>query len=152
MANTDKRKRHITAGEIITVVIVVLCLAAGLVVSFLNFTEKANINTVKTGAMETYSAVSALNVKIENVETATGADIIKEFLPEIFEFGATEEELKTDIQDGKFKDGQYAVSDIKRSASGFTFTYYRFLNGKLYSVQYSEGIIGEVKVLFEVKK
>lgn len=154
MANTDKRKRHITAGEIITVVIVVLCLTAGLAFSFWNFTENAYINTVKNGAIKAYSAISALNIRVENNGTSADgyADVTDEFFPDIFEFGATEDSLKDSATNGKLKDGGYAVSAFSRSASGFTFTYYQFLNGKLYAVQYNQGIMGKVEVIFEPNK
>ena len=151
MANTDKKRRHITAGEVITVIAVILCLTAGLGFSFHFFTEKAEINTVKDGAIKTYSALSAYNIKVENTDYST-EETVKELFPDIYSFGINENDFKQAINEKKVKDGEYAVSTFERSASGFSFTYYQFLNGKLYSVQYINGIIGEVEMILKSDK
>ncbi len=152
MANTDKRKKHITAGEIITVIAVVLCLAAGLVFSLMYFSEQSVLYSVEKGAMETYSAVTALNIKVEDLSSAKERpEIIKETFPDIFEFGTNEESVINSARDGKMKNGQYAVSNVGRSAMGFTFTYYSLNNGKLYKVQYTDGVCSDVEVIFESK-
>ena len=50
------------------------------------------------------------------------------------------------------KDSQYVISSIENSASGFTFTYYKFLNEKLYEIKYTDGVLGKIEVLFKTEK
>lgn len=153
MTDNNKRKRHITAGEVITVIIVVLCLAAGLALSFLNFSEKAYISDVENSAMKAYSLMEDINVRVDDISSLGDyPSVIKEFFPDIFEYGMSKDSITESAKNGKMKDSQYAISSIENSASGFTFTYYKFLNEKLYEIKYTDGILGKVEVLFKTEK
>ena len=146
MSKKDKVKKKITAGEILTVIAVVLLLTAGLAFSFLSFTEDAYRNAVAEGAMKTYTEISAANIKLDSL------DSIDKFLSDINEFNFTKETAITAVKDGSLKENETAISEIKSSGAGFSFTYYQFINSTLYSIDYENGILGEVEVVYKAEK
>ena len=53
---------------------------------------------------------------------------------------------------GSLKENETAISEIKSSGAGFSFTYYQFINSTLYSIDYENGILGEVEVVYKAEK
>ena len=159
----NKNKQKVTTGAVITFILVFICLTAGLALSYYRFTQDKIIFTVKSGAVKVYSALDILNSKNDGIETSEELlNDLKEMCPDIFGVGAThtkngnditlsitENSEQKNILPENLKENSYAVSDIETVGTEFSFTYYHYINGKLYALSYAEGNLGAPEILLE---
>ncbi len=161
--NRNKNKGKVTVGAIITFILVLVCLTAGMALSYYRFTQDKIIFTVESGAVKVYSALDILNSKNDGIETSEELlNGLKEMCPNIFGVGAIhtkngnditlsiiEDSAPKSILPENLKENSFAISDIEIVGTEFSFTYYHYINGKLYALPYSEGNLGSPEILFE---
>lgn len=155
-AETKKRKKKVTAWDIISFIIVILALGAGLFFSFINFTEHSFVVKTENGAHGIYAAVQKANVNVGYVKTSDEVlSELKKYDETLVSMGATHTvsgEYISLVKDGSgnpikeiaLKEGDSFISDITVTGAGFNFTYYTYLNGRMYICTFTEGILGEV--------
>ena len=125
--NTNKNKQKVTAGTVITFILVVLCLTAGMALSYYRFTQDKIVFTVESGAVKVYSALDILNSKNDGIETSEALlNGLKEMCPDIFGVGAAhakngnnitlsiiENSAPKNILPENLKENSFAISDIE---------------------------------------
>ena len=151
-----KRKKKVTAWDIISFILVVLALSAGLALSFINFAEHSFINKAENGAHGIYAAVQKVNVNVGYVKTSDEVlNELKKYDDSLVSMGATHtvsEDIISLLKDASgtpvkaisLQEGDSFISDITITGAGFNFTYYIYLNGRIYLCTFEEGILGKV--------
>jgi len=162
LTKAAKDEKGFTFMEVVIVIAIIMVLSAILIPSYFGFVETARKSNVKVSAQNVYSTIQIANIELGSIEVGneTLFNKIKELVPGLKGINATDVNVDEDIVElngnytGNFGSGlvtvdlsenQFAISAIAVGESGFTFTYYQCLNGKIYVIEYTEGVAGEVK-------
>ena len=162
LTKAAKDEKGFTFMEVVIVIAIIMVLSAILIPSYFGFVETARKSNVKVSAQNVYSTIQIANIELGNVEVGneTLFNKIKELVPGLKGINVTDVNVDEDVVElngnktGNFGSGlvtvdlsenQFAISTIAVGESGFTFTYYQCLNGKIYVVEYENGVAGEVE-------
>lgn len=156
--------------EVIIVIAMILILTAILIPSYMGFVETARESNVKISAQNMYTTIQMANLNLDNLETSQELyDELKELNPALIGVGAyydVDAAADNDPQNDYFKvsdlneddpsavspltyeellENSCAIGDITLSDNGYSFTYYQYMNSKLYIVSFDNGSLGKVK-------
>lgn len=159
------KRKGVTAVEVIAVILVVFLLAVGLAFSYVKFLNDSFENSVAANARKVLSAIQIVNVNVEELNASIELEeSLENICPGLFGIGVEPtvsagtvylkvfgEDEASAVNVSVLEENSWGISDIKESGATFSFIYYHYVNGALYSLDLTDGIWGEVEVLVNNK-